>query len=98
MTVMPTGASSSAQVRAMPNMPDLVAEYTVRVARPSAARDESSTMRPKRAARIAGSTACTSWIAATKCSSTSASRSASCTSATSAGRITPALWISVVTA
>ena len=61
----------------MPSMPALVAEYAVRVARPSAAREDSSTTRPKCAARIAGSAACTSWIAQPRCRSTSASRSSS---------------------
>jgi len=45
-TVMPCGASSSAQVRASPSIPALVAEYDVRVGSPSTARDDTRTMRP----------------------------------------------------
>src|SRR6266404_6213482 len=52
-TVIPSAASSSAQVRASPSMPALVAEYAVRLASPSAAREEINTMRPKRARRTA---------------------------------------------
>ena len=52
-------------------------------------------MRPKPAAFIAGTQACASCTAQPRWRSTSASRSSSFTSASSAGRITPALWITV---
>jgi len=45
-TVIPCGASSSAQVRARPSIPAFVAEYDVRVGSPSTAREETSTIRP----------------------------------------------------
>jgi len=43
---MPDGASSSAQVRAMPTMPAFVAAYAVRVGTPSTARDDTNTILP----------------------------------------------------
>jgi len=46
LTVIPSGASSSAQVRAMPSIAALVAEYAVRVGSPSTAREDTSTTRP----------------------------------------------------
>jgi len=96
-TVIPCGASSSAQVRAMPSMPALLAEYAVRVGSPSTARDDTSTTRPNSAAFIAGRQACSRITAAEICRLTSAFRSSTLTSGSRAGRIVPALWISVVT-
>ena len=69
----------------------------MRVGSPSTARDDTSTTRPNPAAFIAGRHACSSTTAAERCRLTSAFRSSSLTSGSRAGRIVPALWISVVT-
>ena len=58
-TVMPCGPSSNAQVRAKPIKPALVAEYTLRVAKPTAAREDNNTTRPNCWACMVGKAACT---------------------------------------
>src|SRR6218665_2938069 len=69
----------------------------MRSALPSAARLEILTMRPKRAARMAGSSACTQRMAAATLTAITACRAALVTASMVAGRTIPALFTRRVT-
>src|SRR5690606_2799944 len=92
LTVMPSAAVSSAQVRVMPSRPALVAAYTVRAVLPRAARLDTLTTRPNLRRRMAGSRPCSNSMGAWIFNAVTIARSSGVASSSRPGRTVPALF------